>query len=821
MNLRQIIRNQKLINFNLLSLIKEEALSYEEYTSQKMPGLGNKMRKISTILQYKSDEDFSSHPKKEQLYNQALQNLQLGIESGKVKLSSVPEEFRKEGLKRKSPEPKETPQAAPDEEEADEEDFDDELKTMQGFMADEPMPDEEEADDEGDDEADDDPAEKDGEDGETDDEEAEEIAAGAPDQKNKELGEVNKEGFENPDTGVSPNQFKANMKAAKSKPIKPPVKFDDDQAEKFFGKVPAVYRTVVERLLNQSIGNGSITDFMKGVGAGQPASQAGEIITMCALTMNDAAAAEFFDMLRERVKDQPPPKDAWIDKGWIDSAQEVREGTIARYNETYGEGNWEVENGCWDSEREVEDMGMEPPYAENKGFSTDTYMRIKVNGDVLLDEISLKKNLDVNLLNKTTNALTDFAILGSDNADEYERLNREYNELETKDRTKPVGRDLKKQIDEMRESAFEKLKEKNPELAEKIGLANAERAMKDQRKFLGESIAQLSTADAVNSAKRFNENKDKGPLDEILRKLSGGGQSVEQIKEWAGEAAELVASGKLKGITFAEDEDGNAIDPLVVLRDGEVMTTDEKKELFGSSDGKKIQKKIWYATVISSVNANGTGFNKKINDQRKKIEKNVRDHTNAVIEIINDIPEMRAGMLRSIREEFPLKALFSGEEKMSLSKYNCDPKVLQEIFDGAESYEEIEDKLQVAEHPPGSGNLALVYSASDGSGFKPIASLTARSEGMGYANTYKFELKVHKGFKSALRQGNHTAYPNAEDSEGNLLYPPAERPNEYLMKIGNILSETKQNTLGHHWMKAEEDYPVHYFIREINKGSLN
>ena len=26
---------------------------------------------------------------------------------------------------------------------------------------------------------------------------------------------------------------------------------------------------------------------------------------------------------------------------------------------------------------------------------------------------------------------------------------------------------------------------------------------------------------------------------------------------------------------------------------------------------------------------------------------------------------------------------------------------------------------------------------------------------------------------------------------------------------------------GYHWMKAEEDYPVHYFIREINEGSLN
>ena len=45
--------------------------------------------------------------------------------------------------------------------------------------------------------------------------------------------------------------------------------------------------------------------------------------------------------------------------------------------------------------------------------------------------------------------------------------------------------------------------------------------------------------------------------------------------------------------------------------------------------------------------------------------------------------------------------------------------------------------------------------------------------------------------------------------------------NESIKYFGSILDELKQNTLGHHWMKAEEDYPVHYFIREINKGSLN
>ena len=40
-------------------------------------------------------------------------------------------------------------------------------------------------------------------------------------------------------------------------------------------------------------------------------------------------------------------------------------------------------------------------------------------------------------------------------------------------------------------------------------------------------------------------------------------------------------------------------------------------------------------------------------------------------------------------------------------------------------------------------------------------------------------------------------------------------------KLANILSETQENTLAFHWKKAEDNYPLHYFIRELNESSLN
>ena len=43
-----------------------------------------------------------------------------------------------------------------------------------------------------------------------------------------------------------------------------------------------------------------------------------------------------------------------------------------------------------------------------------------------------------------------------------------------------------------------------------------------------------------------------------------------------------------------------------------------------------------------------------------------------------------------------------------------------------------------------------------------------------------------------------------------------EKPKKESIKyFGDILDELKQNTLGYHWMKAEEDYPVHYKQRKF------
>ena len=100
----------------------------------------------------------------------------------------------------------------------------------------------------------------------------------------------------------------------------------------------------------------------------------------------------------------------------------------------------------------------------------------------------------------------------------------------------------------------------------------------------------------------------------------------------------------------------------------------------------------------------------------------------------------------------------------------------------------------------------MSYRAGPEDDIIPLAEIVVREDGVGYGGQFKFEMTLDKRFAKKLREANEAVYGST---------------NESIRFLGNIISEIKQNTLGHHWVNAEDDYPVHYFIREINEGSLN
>jgi hypothetical protein len=89
-----------------------------------------------------------------------------------------------------------------------------------------------------------------------------------------------------------------------------------------------------------------------------------------------------------------------VTKSWINAAKQSRKAILDRVKDQYGEGT-EIVATAWDVENEVETMGLSD-YKNNKGFSTDMYIKVKKpDGEEVLDEVSLKKSTKVNFLNSS------------------------------------------------------------------------------------------------------------------------------------------------------------------------------------------------------------------------------------------------------------------------------------------------------------------------------------------------------------------------------------------------------------------------------------
>ena len=137
---------------------------------------------------------------------------------------------------------------------------------------------------------------------------------------------------------------------------------------------------------------------MTGVGAGELQAQAGEVVTMAGIGMDDDEFEEFANILNEKMDNYPKGSKPILTKEWLQSAKAVRSITKKRYDKEFGEGNWKISNTAWDVKNEFEALGNDD-YEKNKGFSTDMYVKVEANGEQILDEISLKKDSDANIFN--------------------------------------------------------------------------------------------------------------------------------------------------------------------------------------------------------------------------------------------------------------------------------------------------------------------------------------------------------------------------------------------------------------------------------------
>jgi hypothetical protein len=127
-----------------------------------------------------------------------------------------------------------------------------------------------------------------------------------------------------------------------------------------------------------------------------------------------------------------------------------------------------------------------------------------------------------------------------------------------------------------------------------------------------------------------------------------------------------------------------------------------------------------------------------------------------------------------------------------------------------ENIDELIEVGNVESAASGPGGKAFIYGIRQSDGQRIVIGTQSIRPKDGKGTAAQDTLEWDLEFQTRLQLAS--AREAKQESE--------ERPNESTRFLGNILSEMKQNSLRHHWAKAEDDYPAHYFIREINEGSL-
>ncbi len=196
--------------------------------------------------------------------------------------------------------------------------------------------------------------------------------------------------------------------------IVPPYKLPTEVLKN--SKVPERHLKELERMMNTRFSSETakwshFSDLPGG--AGQISAQAGELMTMVGVSLDNQTANIFYDSLlkHEQLQIQKNPKlanekDRIVTKSWINAAANNRKAITNRISQEYPGAT--VTAAAWDTEGEVEAMGLKD-YKKNKGFSTDAYFKIKTkDGEEILDEVSLKKSTAVNFLNSGTGKLMEW-----------------------------------------------------------------------------------------------------------------------------------------------------------------------------------------------------------------------------------------------------------------------------------------------------------------------------------------------------------------------------------------------------------------------------
>lgn len=212
-----------------------------------------------------------------------------------------------------------------------------------------------------------------------------------------------------PDDKTFESTSKNFKKSDTSKPIDitnpPPPYVFPTELSSISPKVPKKYLTVIERMVNtkkiDKLGfTPPISHFMDDGGAGRITAQAGEIMTLAMAGMSDEQVNILQDSLNKHLDNPDRSKKQIIDKSWVSAAINNRKAMFNRIQKKYPGIKLpdSIVHSAWDTQTDVAGLGLSD-YKKNKGYSTDIYLSINTPDGIVLDEISLKKDKNINFLN--------------------------------------------------------------------------------------------------------------------------------------------------------------------------------------------------------------------------------------------------------------------------------------------------------------------------------------------------------------------------------------------------------------------------------------
>jgi ubiquitin len=175
------------------------------------------------------------------------------------------------------------------------------------------------------------------------------------------------------------------------------------------------------------------------------------------------------------------------------------------------------------------------------------------------------------------------------------------------------------------------------------------------------------------------------------------------------------------------------------------MNLDEA--LQGNSRAK--QKVLW--TAINQLAKNG---NKSAQSTVDADDKEHRKFQADSITAITENPKMKEGMLNTIKNEFPLKAVSDGEETMAIGPNSLDKSTMETIF-GTSDYSKLKENLVAEDGPP----PFIGYKVEKSGEVFAIADIVIREDGRGYGGQFKFEMQLNqKSFAKRLEQAQSEVY---------------------------------------------------------------